>query len=328
MHTSSANSTPGLPETLRDHVAAQPHASALETLWAALEDPTATAAFPSDDTAWADLNAQLNALPAGQPQRAFADRAARPQSRQRRGRWTLATAGLTMGVLLLGLAWFVQPVVVTMPMGETAEVTLPDGSVAHLNSGSQLTYARGFQSLPGVAASTRTVQLAGEGYFSVTHHPEQPFHVQTSTAQIEVLGTQFNVREVGGATEVVLAEGEVQVTASVSPSDAVVLNRPGASAVVTADAAEQQAALADVALATAWRAGGFVMIDATVAEVLNALQRTFAMRITAAEGLVLDDTVTLIYQRGATLEGVLRDLCLSQDCTFRPSSQGYTVEAR
>jgi len=327
MHTSPDNHTPSLPEALRKHVGAQPHADALETLWATLEDPATHAPFPSDEAAWADLNARLEAAPPTQRRHSpFADRAARPQTRQRTPRWTLVTAGFTLGVLLVGLAWFLQPVVVTMPLGETGEVALPDGSVAHLNSGSQLTYARGFRALPGIAAATRTVQLTGEGYFSVTHNPERPFRVQTSMGQIEVLGTQFNVREGKGHTEVVLAEGKVQVTAPNNTADVVLLDRPGAAAVVTAEAAERQPNLADVTLATAWREGGFVMIDASVAEVLNALQRTFATRITAQ--LPLEDTVTLIYQRDATLEGVLRDLCLNQSCTFRPSSQGYTVEAR
>ncbi|MEM1095743.1 MAG: FecR domain-containing protein [Bacteroidota bacterium] len=324
MHTPPSDHSPGFPDMLRDHVATQPHADALEALWTALDDPAAQTAFPSDDAAWADLNARLAAPPT---QRQL-PRAARTQARQRRLRWPFATASLTVVALLVGLAWFLQPVVVTMPLGETGDVALPDGSVAHLNSGSQLTYARGFHALPGIAAATRTVQLAGEAYFSVTHHPEQPFRVQTSTGQIEVLGTQFNVREGEGGTQVVLAKGKVQVTALDNAASSVTLDHPGASAAVTAQRAEQHASPSDVALATAWREGGFVMIDASVAEVLNALQRTFATRITPTDTLPLDDTVTLVYQRDATLEGVLRDLCLSQSCTFRPSSRGYTVEAR
>ncbi|GAB5519370.1 MAG: FecR family protein [Rhodothermales bacterium] len=330
MHTTSSNDLPSLPEALRDSLTAHSNADVLEALWTDLDDPATTATFPTDDTAWADLMARLDAPPTPQPRRAaFADRAARPQARRRTLRWTLVSTGLTFGVLLLGLAWFLQPVVVTMPLGETGEITLPDGSVAHLNSGSQLTYARGFQSMPGMAAATRTVQLEGEGYFSVMHNPEQPFRVQTVTAQVEVLGTRFSIREGDGATEVILAEGKVQVTAPETTANAVRLERPGESALVAASQApEKRLHTVNVAQALAWREGGFVMIDATVADVLNALQRTFATRITAGDDVALRDTVTLIYQRDATVDGVLRDLCLSLSCTFRASSQGYTLEAR
>lgn len=65
--------------------------------------------------------------------------------------------------------------------------TLGDGSLVYLNKNAELIFPQQFDS------KQRHVSLTGEGYFDVKHMPDKAFVVETSTLQITVLGTSFNV---------------------------------------------------------------------------------------------------------------------------------------
>ncbi|MBQ0740845.1 FecR domain-containing protein, partial [Aquimarina celericrescens] len=81
---------------------------------------------------------------------------------------------------------------------------LPDGSFVDLNAGSELTHQRFFWS------QNREITLQGEGYFKVTSGTN--FTVTTSLGKIEVLGTQFNIKEREKLFEVNCYEGRVKVS--------------------------------------------------------------------------------------------------------------------
>lgn len=68
-------------------------------------------------------------------------------------------------------------------------LVLPDGTVVWLNANSKIKYPASFNGL-----DKRVVYLMGEGYFDVKHNSKQPFVVNTSNFNIEVLGTSFNVK--------------------------------------------------------------------------------------------------------------------------------------
>lgn len=73
------------------------------------------------------------------------------------------------------------------PKGKIIKVTLTDGTIVVLNSGSQLIYPKAFNT------KIRCVTLKGEGYFKVAHDPHKPFIVQTDKINTQVLGTSFNI---------------------------------------------------------------------------------------------------------------------------------------
>ena len=73
----------------------------------------------------------------------------------------------------------------------------PDSTVVHLNSESSLRYPTFF------AGDVRQVELNGEAYFDVTHHPRKRFIVSTPHhSQVEVYGTSFNVEAYGNETPI------------------------------------------------------------------------------------------------------------------------------
>jgi transmembrane sensor len=94
-----------------------------------------------------------------------------------------------------------------VPFGSKYELTLPDGVQVTLNAGSTLRYP-----ITG-AGHQRRVELTGQAFFNVPHDPQHPFIVETGGRQIEVLGTQFAVRNYPGESlqTVILQKGKVKV---------------------------------------------------------------------------------------------------------------------
>lgn len=92
--------------------------------------------------------------------------------------------------------------------GSKTRITLPDGTLVVLNAGSTLSYPSNF------AKSGRVVKLTGEGYFDVTKLVNDPFVIHTTTVDVKVLGTTFNVRAYADEphTETALISGAVEVT--------------------------------------------------------------------------------------------------------------------
>jgi len=74
-----------------------------------------------------------------------------------------------------------------VPLGQTAELQLPDGTMVWMNSGTVLSYSSDFSPV------NRNITLDGEAFFSVTKDADHPFNVKTSSVNIKVLGTSFNV---------------------------------------------------------------------------------------------------------------------------------------
>jgi ferric-dicitrate binding protein FerR (iron transport regulator) len=76
---------------------------------------------------------------------------------------------------------------IEVPKGQTIHITLPDGTKAWLSSRTKLKIPHPFNS------RERTIELDGEGFFSVTKNEEKPFTVKTKQYNIQVTGTEFNV---------------------------------------------------------------------------------------------------------------------------------------
>jgi transmembrane sensor len=91
--------------------------------------------------------------------------------------------------------------------GNQYQLILADGSKVWLNSASSLRFPTSF------TGDRREVELDGEGYFEVAKNASKPFHVKTSSQDIEVLGTHFNVNAYNDetATKTTLLEGSVKV---------------------------------------------------------------------------------------------------------------------
>lgn len=116
-------------------------------------------------------------------------------------------AGLAASLLIIA-GWFLflqpgQSVVVESGIADQVKGSLPDQSTFVLNAQSSLGYDLKEWS------DRRVVRLNGEAYFEVKKGAS--FTVQTGSGQVQVLGTQFNVRSRGQLLEVNCQSGKVAV---------------------------------------------------------------------------------------------------------------------
>ncbi len=172
-------------------------------LWEKAASPTPKIIEMDLDKEFDRLMARLEVLEA---------RPSRPQRlplRWSRG-WKVAAAVL----LLCGAVWFVRQQLA--PAAEPTEVyaavdkyliTLPDGSQVSLRQGTRLRYEAETYGRP-----ERRVRLEGEAFFTVGHHSKFPFVVETASGfEVEVLGTEFDVRAAMGEVSVLVSQGSVRL---------------------------------------------------------------------------------------------------------------------
>ncbi|MED5596887.1 FecR domain-containing protein [Janthinobacterium sp. P210006] len=92
-------------------------------------------------------------------------------------------------------------------VGERRELTLPDGSQLHLNSGSAVNVR--------FSGTQRLLQLVqGEVFIATAREtglPYRPFLVETAQGHAQALGTRYSVRQADGSTQVAVEEGAVRL---------------------------------------------------------------------------------------------------------------------
>lgn len=282
----------------------------------------------------ADTDADSARDPSASSSRRATDRAPRSpdaSATARRRHWmqVLTVAALVLCLVGGAVLWGSRPASVTTAAGEHTTVTLPDGSTAELNGNTTIEYPRGFTSLPLIGTTAREVRLDGEAFFSVVEN-ERPFRVETSNAQVEVLGTEFNVRARTQndvpETHVAVMSGRVRVAADAASPDSVLLDERGHTSRVTGkNASPIEPQTTDLKYVQAWRDGGFGLVEASVPAILRELEHRFGTTLRLGVPVAETDTMTLHYARDAHLKDVLRDVCIVQGLTYRETSQGYEL---
>ncbi|MBQ1542231.1 hypothetical protein C5708_11395 [Caulobacter sp. CCUG 60055] len=209
-----------------------------------------------------------------------------------------AVAVATVGAGAVSLA-FLQPFAFGRTektrVGEQRTETLPDGSVVNLNVATRLDYR--------MEPDQRRVRMReGQALFIVRKDKTRPFLVQAGDYQVRAVGTAFDVRLRDGQTQVAVQDGVVSVTA---------LKGPRAGQEVMRLAAGQRVALPVVlASATAaprlesvpvqsvaeWRLRTVSYEDASLAEVVEDLNRFFARPVRVDDPALAARRVTLRLQ--------------------------------
>jgi len=94
-----------------------------------------------------------------------------------------------------------------VPKGKRSRLTLSDGTVMHVNSGTRVIYPNEF------AGNNREVYVDGEIYIEVAPDKSRPFIIKTKDVDVQVLGTKFNVMayESESYRQIVLVSGSVQI---------------------------------------------------------------------------------------------------------------------
>lgn len=127
--------------------------------------------------------------------------------------WSLLPAMAAVLIVAVGIGLFLQGRETaekgsvhryTTRIGEQKTVTLDDGSVMSLNTGTLV--------LVDMTETARRIILErGEAFFDVTGDPERPFTVDLGARSITVLGTEFNVLKLPDKYQIAVVEGVVAI---------------------------------------------------------------------------------------------------------------------
>jgi ferric-dicitrate binding protein FerR (iron transport regulator) len=165
----------------------------------------------------------------------------------------------------------------TIPRGGQYYIKLSDGTQVWLNADSKLKYPVSF-----VEGETRQVELVyGEAYFDVspsTAHHGSTFKVNTLNQNIEVMGTEFNIKAYKDdpAIYTTLVEGKV----SVSNNDTARKDlKPGEQSIFNLQNNAIKVVNADITTHTAWKNGLFMFDKEPLQEIMKTLSRWYDVTI-------------------------------------------------
>ncbi|QFY62529.1 DUF4880 domain-containing protein (plasmid) [Rhizobium grahamii] len=154
--------------------------------------------------------------------------------------------------------------------GERREVTLPDGSLMVLNTGTavDLDFSSGRRGV-------RIIQ--GEAWFDVVHDAAHPFHVVGDYGEVQVKGTAFSVEVEGDSDTAALQRGSVDVvhrsvegqTARLVPGEMVIASKQSLSPVSEFDVDDR----------FAWLQGRIVIESQPFDAAIAKLERYFGGRV-------------------------------------------------
>jgi ferric-dicitrate binding protein FerR (iron transport regulator) len=164
----------------------------------------------------------------------------------------------------------------TIPRGGEFFVQLSDGTKVWLNSESQLKYPVAF-----IEGKTRQVEIVyGEAYFEVspsTEHKGSNFKVLNKAQEIEVLGTEFNIKAYKDETHVytTLATGKVKVNYNGQSKNLI----PGQQFNLDAKTNTHSVYEVDVKSQTAWKEGIFDFEGMQLKEIMKVLSRWYDFEV-------------------------------------------------
>jgi ferric-dicitrate binding protein FerR (iron transport regulator) len=160
------------------------------------------------------------------------------------------------------------------------------------------------------------VTISGEAYFAVSHNAKIPFKVIANGAEIQDIGTEFNVSAYGDEpeTKTTLVEGSVRVRSGVDSRESIVI-KPGQQAILSANLQLTTSNQVDLDEVTAWKNGLFHFESADVKTILRQFARWYDVEV-IYEGELSTRKFFGIVNRDTPLSNVLQIL-KANDIKFR-----------
>jgi len=234
--------------------------------------------------------------------------------------------GLFLGYLLNSVSRDVLPVYYTsvVPKGSVSEMLMPDGTHVFLNSGSEIRFSA--DGKDGV----REVFLNGEALFEVAKMSGKPFVVHTSSYDIRVTGTTFNVKAYAGDAETTTTLIEGAVVAESSPNLKLTSNvvlKPGEQ--LTYHSGSKKVSLLEVnpPMYTAWKDNRMIFVNMNMKELETLLERKFGVEIEIRDPSILQYHYDGTF-RNETIFEVLEVLQLTLPVQYHIEGQKIIINAR
>lgn len=193
----------------------------------------------------------------------------------------------------------------TIPRGGQFFVKLADGTQVWLNSESQLKYPIAF-----IDGANREVELVyGEAYFDVspsTKHKGAKFKVLSQSQEIEVLGTEFNLKAYKNESNIytTLVEGKVAVNfenriQKLLPNEQSNVNLKTKDLIITE---------VDVYNETSWKEGVFSFERKPLKEIMKVLSRWYDMDVVFENKFLEDVKFFGVLDKEQNIEEILKTI--------------------
>lgn len=193
----------------------------------------------------------------------------------------------------------------TIPRGGQFNIKLSDGTEVWLNSESQIKYPTNF-----IEGKTRQVELVyGEAYFDVspsTDHKGAKFKVLSSVQEIEVIGTEFNIKAYKDeeAIYTTLVEGKVALTNGTTNAFLV----PAQQSIIKTNFEGIEIRKADVYNAISWKKGVFSFDNMPLDQIMKVLGRWYDIEVVFADPEIKNIKFNGVLRKNQSIEDILQSI--------------------
>ncbi len=202
---------------------------------------------------------------------------------------------------------------VVVPRGKRYNIELPDGSLAWINSDTELKFPVQF-----AEGENRKVYLKGEAFFEVVHDSSSGFIVSTADIDVIVHGTSFNVSAYDDMNkiETTLVEGEVGIDVH-SDTKGLYRLKPNEMANYSKDNGSVDVTEVDVMDYTSWKDGYLIFSNEEMKTLGPKIERWYDVKLIYREDDIRDMRFSGIIREEKSIEhimGLLENAC---DLTYR-----------
>lgn len=205
---------------------------------------------------------------------------------------------------------------ILVPPGQRINLILADQTNVWLNANTKFEYPSQF------SRKNRTVHLDGEAYFDVAQNKKKPFIVKTSTADVEVTGTKFNVEAYSRTNkfETSLFEGGVDIYIDNEKLTSLKPNEKGL--LINNDINIEQITDTDEYL---WRRGLIAFNNKSLEEILLALEKYFDIDIKMDSSKLPTHTYSGKFRQADGVDYALRVLQRSINFSYERDDDTNTI---
>jgi ferric-dicitrate binding protein FerR (iron transport regulator) len=206
----------------------------------------------------------------------------------------------------------------TTRMGEQKEIVLGDGSQITLSYASEIVASEQRPDKP------RRLSLTGDAYFKV-RHTGTPFIVSTRSADVEVVGTEFNVRQRDGGVEIGVIDGAVKFRIVRDGKDSTLLLMHHQMAVCPRDGFPRRIGDISSPAYPGWMHGKLLLDKTSFLAACRELEMRFGVTITVHDLALREKVMTGILE-ARNPESGLAALCELTGKKFTITGRSYDVE--
>ncbi|MCE5345518.1 MAG: FecR family protein [Bacteroidales bacterium] len=170
------------------------------------------------------------------------------------------------------------------PKGSVSQMVLPDSTLIYLNSGTEIKYKI------GKSSEGREIFLNGEAWFKVAKEKNKLFTVHTSFYDVNVLGTEFNVKayESDSKSETTLEKGSVSISSLSNLKMTEKVNMlPGEQFTFNRVDSKLQVNKVNTKLFTSWKENKLIFVNMSLEQLIILIERKYDVSIEVEDKSIL-----------------------------------------